>query len=260
MITLNSPLKKLQVILAGAASTTELPIQVAYSELNSRYQETFNDVDGITTGNTAVDILTASPSGLRRKVTGMSVVNSDTAAAVVTVRLNNNSVTRNLVVVTLQTGEALYYSQHSGWYCVDVNGNQKSNSPASSGASSTANSAGVSAGLAASVAVSQLLSIDTVDDSNTSIADSKGVSAGLASSVADSKGTSAGLAASVVTSSNVVTDSKAVSDGLAASVALSTAASDGLAASVALSANVSAVLVTSTNFSKLKSSGNGTGL
>lgn len=238
MITLNTPLKKLQVLLAGAASTTELPIQVAYSEFNSRYQETMNDVDGITAGNTAVDILTASPAGLRRKVTAISIVNSDTVAATVTVRLNNNGTTRNLAVVILQTGEALYYSQNTGFYCVDVNGNQKSNAPASSGASSTADSKGVSAGLATSVAVSQLLSIDAVDDTATSTADSKGASAGLATSVALSTATSM--------------DTR---DSTQASTALSTGTSAGLAASVVQSNDTRQSSDQSTMRSLLKSSG-----
>lgn len=199
MITLDAVNKKLQIVLNGAAATTELPIQVAFDEINSRFLETRKDFDGITTGNTAVDVMAAPSAGFKRRLTGLSVFNADTTSAVVTVQLVNGTTTRKLLSITLQTGEALYYSQHTGFYCVDVNGNQKSNSPASSGAASTADSKGVSSGTQASTADSKALSVSGL----TSTADSKAVSVSLLTSTADSKGLSSGTQSSTNLSSFV---------------------------------------------------------
>jgi hypothetical protein len=85
-----------------------------------------------------------------------------------TVQLANGSTTRKIISVTLQTGEALYYGQNTGWYCVDVNGNQKSNAPATSGASSTADSKAVSVSLNTSIADSKALSVSTIASTNLS--------------------------------------------------------------------------------------------
>lgn len=212
MIILSSTLQKLQVVLSGAVSATEAPITGAYRDKRGNSIATEKGFNSVTTGGTAVDIVSAPPQGFQRILEYLSIYNADSAAITVTVRLNDNGTTRTLITVTLQTLEQLFYSTEKGFYCVDVNGNQKSNAPASSGASSTADSKGVSAGLAASVAVSVATSLDTADDTATSTADSKAVSAALAGST---------------------TESKAVSLDLSASVALSTAASTSLRISVA---------------------------
>jgi hypothetical protein len=169
MITLDK-YRKLQVVMDATATTTESPIQAAFNEINSRQVETAQEVDSITTGNTAVDVIPTPSAGSKRKLTALSVYNADSVARIVTVQLvstvTGSSQTRKVVSVTLQTGEALYYSQHTGFYCVDVNGNQKSNAPASSGAASTANSiatAGSSqaSSLAAGIVVASVNSVSS---------------------------------------------------------------------------------------------------
>lgn len=176
MITLDHPNKKLQVLLSGAVNTNELPINVGFKEI-SAIGASQRAADAITTGGTAVDVLQGS-AGLRRLIQAISIYNADLAAVTVTIRLYNaTGTTRVITTLTLQTLETLCYDEERGFYCLDVNGNQKSNSPASSGASSTALSAAESAATRASTALSAATSLDTASDTAFSAADSTVLSA-----------------------------------------------------------------------------------
>jgi hypothetical protein len=144
MITLDHPNKKLQVVLSGAVNTNELPINVGFKEISS-VGESQRATDGITTGGTAVDVLQGS-AGLRRLIQAMSIYNADLAAVTVTVRLYNaTGTTRVITTVILQTLETLMYDEESGFYCLDVNGNRKTNASGTSGVTSTADSKAVQA-------------------------------------------------------------------------------------------------------------------
>jgi hypothetical protein len=216
MFTLK-PLQKLQVILAGAVGATELPICVGFTEYsNSLAHGVEGGTPTVTTGGTAVDVISAPATGLRRTLKELSVYNADNASATVTVRINDSTViagtTRIIVALAIAVGETLCYSQSRGWYVLTTTGAQKTT--ASTDASSALSTA-VSAGLGDSVTRSEA------------------VSAGLATSVSTSAGTSNGLAASQ-------TLSTAISDGLAASTAQSAAVSAGLADSVSRSEAISA--------------------
>lgn len=262
----------IEVILSGAVSTNELPITTSYEDSKGGPGKPARRTTHVATnGGTAVTALGAPGEGGTRSITGMVAHNADTASVTLTVRLSDTNtgaaVTRTLFKGVLLTLETLYFTKERGFFVLDANGFEKTSASGNSTTTSTADSKGVSAGLAASVAVSQLTSVDLAEDVTVSTADSKGVSAGLQGSVVLSTSTSADVRDSTQAST---ADSKATSSGLAASVALSTAASDGLAASVATSTNVvqstaistavSTDALWSTNFSKLKSSNNGTGL
>lgn len=169
---------KLQVLLAGAVSTTECPITVEYEEINSRGSSE-KTVDGITTGATAVDVLSGT-AGARRKVKAIAIHNADSAAVTVTVRYcNPNGTTRTLAKVALQTLETLYFDEERGWYGIDVNGNQKTNATGTSSATSDALSAGTSGGTRASVALSTTVSASTVVSSTESLRTSAGWSVSI---------------------------------------------------------------------------------
>ena len=217
IVTLDTTTAKLQVLLAGAVSSTECPLTAAV------FDERTDAIGGradrgvprnyasITTGATAVDLVPVAPSNVRRSVVGFSCFNADSAEVDVTVRLYVNATTTRIIHRSkLQTLETLRYDEDRGFYAVDVNSNQKSNAVGTSGASSEAASKADSAGTRASVADSKALSVSTL----TSTADSKALSVSTLTSTADSKGVSAGTAASTA-------DSKAVSAGASASVARS---------------------------------------
>lgn len=207
LITLDNDTKKLQVLLSGAVSASECPMSAVVEDVRKDaiggradrgVEKTY---DGITTGATAVDLVPAAPSNVRRSVKSFSLYNDDTAAVTVTVRLYvTASTSRVLWYGILQTNENLYYSESRGWFATDENANQKSNASGTSGASSEATSAATSAGTRASVADSKALSVSTL----TSTADSKGVSAGTQGStnksIDDSRNTSSGTRFSIVES------------------------------------------------------------
>jgi hypothetical protein len=126
MIVLNSSTRKLQLLLNGAITTNELPVVVHY------YQRRTDDsivVSGCTvslsTGASAVDILAAPAAGNIRTIEGLSVHNADTVSAVVTIRYNDNATTYKLVVITLATGDNLFYEPKAGWSVITSAGNIK---------------------------------------------------------------------------------------------------------------------------------------
>ena len=117
---------KLQVVLGGAVTTSELEWAVDYTTTD----DTGSDVGplaarGTTSGTTGVDVVAAPTNPNIVGVNHLSVFNADTVAATVTIRLNESGTFTRRAKVTLQTGETLYYDRERGWYCFDSNGNTK---------------------------------------------------------------------------------------------------------------------------------------
>lgn len=174
LVILDNTTKKLQVLLGGSVATNECPMAAGYSDVRKDGLAGGNEVsqvnkssDSISTGASAVDLVAAPPSNVRRRITDLSFYNADTTTVTVTVRLYvDANTTRVLYKATLQTLEQLYYSEAVGWYAVDVNGNQKNNTPASSGAASTADSKAV---LASSQVSSVQLSVSNTSSQASSI-------------------------------------------------------------------------------------------
>lgn len=110
MIVLNTTTRKLQIVLAGAVTTNQLPVAVAFRDQRTRdgaigYGEQVKN----TNSTTAVDILDSPQSGVIRIVDTIGVVNEDTAAATVTIRYNDNGTTYTLFKATLAVGDQLIY-------------------------------------------------------------------------------------------------------------------------------------------------------
>ncbi len=155
MITLDATTKSLEIKLAGAATTTELPFVVGHVDLN---QSTWaltgaGEQDGVTTGSTAVEVVAAPGATTSRKLNYLSVVNVDTVAAVLTVQVNNNATKRIVFKATLAIGDQLSYTDAFGWKIFDSSGNQKTtmqNAPLSI----------TNAMLAGSIAASKLIATD----------------------------------------------------------------------------------------------------
>lgn len=113
---LDTTAKKLQVLLAGAVTTNELPVVVAYSELDAAGGTlTPSASDTATSGATPVDILAAPAASKQRVVDYLSVHNRDTASATVTIQMDVSGTARILKKATLAAGEALVYTRGSGW-------------------------------------------------------------------------------------------------------------------------------------------------
>ncbi len=127
MIALDATTKSLEIKLAGAVTTTQLPFVASWVDIN---QSTFaltasSEGDGASNNGTAVTAVAAPGATTTRKVNFLSVSNVDTAAATLTVQVNNNSTLRISWKGTLSVGDTLYYSDTHGFYVMDSLGNLK---------------------------------------------------------------------------------------------------------------------------------------
>lgn len=111
MIILDATTKKLQIVLSGAVTTTELPWVVSYVDVLSSDQSVsaIAENDGATNGGTAVDMVAAPSAGHTRTIKTLTVVNKDTASATVEIRYNNNGTTRTIWKGALAVGDNLCY-------------------------------------------------------------------------------------------------------------------------------------------------------
>ena len=130
MITLNTVNRSLEYLLGGAVTANQLPFVVNYVNTTREGQEHQNSNNGISNNGTAVTVLSAPQAGDKRSIQSFSVYNADSASATVTVRLNDNATMRNIVVVTLATGDTLIYTSASGWFVLTASGFIKSTSTA----------------------------------------------------------------------------------------------------------------------------------
>lgn len=114
--------QKLQILLSGAVTTTELPYYVTLADRNGTSVSYPAPVHGTTNGATAVDAVAAPGGSVTRKVRGFFLWNADSAAAVVTLRVNDGGTTRVLNKFTLYPGESLQYVEQGGFSVMDSEG------------------------------------------------------------------------------------------------------------------------------------------
>jgi hypothetical protein len=109
MIVLDATTKSLEIVLAGAITTNQLPFVLSYVDLLSVDQSVsaVAPTDGVSNNGTAVTVLAAPAAGHTRTVKFISVENADTVAATLTLRYNNNGTFRTIVKITLQPGDNL---------------------------------------------------------------------------------------------------------------------------------------------------------
>lgn len=121
MIRLDSTTRKLQVVLAGAVTTNQLPVVVSYSDQTS---STYNGATqlAVTNNTTEVDICSAPPAATTRDVDFIQVQNTDTVPATVTVRVDAGGTNYDLKKVTLAAGESLTYTHGAGWSTTNAGG------------------------------------------------------------------------------------------------------------------------------------------
>lgn len=109
----------LELVLGGAITTNQLPFSVEFTEVTAS-AFTPGHQDGQSNGTTEVTILSAPGASTYRVVRHINVYNKDTVAATVTIRFNNNTTLRELVVATLQPGQTLTWSVDGGWQILYV--------------------------------------------------------------------------------------------------------------------------------------------
>ena len=120
---LDSTTQSLEILLAAAVATTQLPVVVDFTDGATTFSPTVQHSQ--TNGITAVTILTAPASTNKREVTFMSVYNAETVAVIITIRLNDNSVMRTIRKIVMEAGDNLCYTRDEGFEVTDKNGKKK---------------------------------------------------------------------------------------------------------------------------------------
>ena len=121
MIRLDNTTRKLQVVLAGAITTNDLPVLVSWSDKTATAYNGGSTLVN-TNGTTAVDVAAAPAGSTVRDIDFIAIQNADTAAATVTVRYNDNGTLYTLFKATLEVGDQLTYTHGSGLRLIDATG------------------------------------------------------------------------------------------------------------------------------------------
>ena len=124
MISLTPGNRVLEVVLAGVVATAELNVSVNWLERGVTGQKQ-NSWSVTTNGTTAVVLLSPCSGGESKLLEFLGVYNSDSAAATVTLRMNESGVFYTLAKVTLGVGERLEYSAWEGFSCFTALGELK---------------------------------------------------------------------------------------------------------------------------------------
>ena len=109
MLLLNATTKSLEIVLAGAITTSQLPYTAHYVDITTATAavSSMAESDGTSNSTTAVTVVAAPGASTTRQVKYLSVYNADTVAATVTIQINNNGTARKIAKITLQPGETL---------------------------------------------------------------------------------------------------------------------------------------------------------
>lgn len=114
MLVLTETTDNIQIVLGGSVTTNQLRCFSSYRDITTT---TYNAGRNATNTNNTTDVnLVASPSAsTQRVVDTISVYNSDTENAVVTIKFDANGTEYVIFSCTLGQGERLEYADGSGW-------------------------------------------------------------------------------------------------------------------------------------------------
>jgi hypothetical protein len=115
MIILTSTSDKLQVVLAGAVTTNQLQCYASFRDVGAA-SYTPDCLDSVTNDTTDVSVVTSPGTGLKRVVDYVSVWNTDTVAATVTIKYEDGVGTETtLWKGTLAAGAGVEYVEGAGF-------------------------------------------------------------------------------------------------------------------------------------------------
>lgn len=121
MILSNNISTTIEVVLSGAITTNQLKCVATWVDMPTA-DFASGQTATQTNNTTAVTIVPAVTATYRREVTYISVLNTDTVNATVTIQLNINGTTTQLVKVILASGSHLIYTPASGWNVITSDG------------------------------------------------------------------------------------------------------------------------------------------
>ena len=114
MIRLDTVNRSLRIVLAGAITTNQLPITVAYSDKTAT---SYSGGTQLSTSNstTPVTICSAPAASTVRDIDYINIYNADTVAATVIVSYLDTATSYSQHDVTLQVDDTLTYTHAAGW-------------------------------------------------------------------------------------------------------------------------------------------------
>lgn len=111
---LDTTLKTIEIVLAGAKTTNDCEYTVDYADTNSGTTFVPAGSMGVTNGTSAVTAVPA-PTGVQRHVKALTVYNADTVSSTVTVRMYDGTNRRILIKTILASGQSLVWTADVGW-------------------------------------------------------------------------------------------------------------------------------------------------
>lgn len=127
MIVLSQTTDKIQVKLGATVATSQLQCFVSYRDTTTTSIVPGRNVE-ITNNTSPVDLVDPPSSSTQRSVEYISVYNSDTSTATVTLLFNDNGTSYELIVSPLMYGEKLEYQEGFGFRILDRFGSLKNES------------------------------------------------------------------------------------------------------------------------------------
>ena len=128
MIVLSTTSDKIEVVLAGAITTSQLPCFASWRDITTTVY-TPGSTATATNSTTDVSLVAAPASSTQRVIDFISVYNADTESATVTIKFDDGT-ERILVKVVLATGERLEYTDDKGFAVYTVAGAVKASQTA----------------------------------------------------------------------------------------------------------------------------------
>lgn len=126
MINLAATTDKIQVVLSSAITTNQLECVAMYRDIDTTtFTPGRNNVD--TNGTTDVDLVGAPSSGYQRLIEYLSIYNTDTVSATVTVKYDANGTEYILFKAIISPGESIQYVDGDGWKVISSTGSIKTN-------------------------------------------------------------------------------------------------------------------------------------
>ena len=127
MLTLSSTTDKIQVILSSNVVSSQLQCYSVYRDTTTTSITPINNQ--LSTNNTtAVDLVDSPSASTQRLVEYLSIFNSDTGSASVTIRFSDNGTTYTLFKCNLAVGSKIEYTSKRGFRVVSNAGSLKTTS------------------------------------------------------------------------------------------------------------------------------------
>jgi hypothetical protein len=126
MITLSATTQSLMMNLDGVVTANQLDITATYVDIIAA-GVSGTGVCVLTASNSAsyVTIVPVPDGSTTRKLSHLTIFNSDTIAATVNIYIDNNGTKKDVFKATLLPNEVVEYTDANGFKVIDVNGAQK---------------------------------------------------------------------------------------------------------------------------------------